>query len=135
MNDKRKQTPDVLAEILGGGQPVQPEELDAPIPQPRPKPARQTNTPQPKPAAPRHPAPPTEGWEYQVVSFQDYKGWRARFVNGKELNDWVASPLLHEYLQQASQQGWELTAASAGEPLYGSTDKHQLYFRRKARKS
>lgn len=97
----RKQTPNLLAEILGGS------ELPA---------AAETTQ--------------TSVWEYLVISFQDYKGWRARYRNGEELANWTNNPPLHEYLQQLGEQGWELAAASAGEKLYGSSDTRQLYFKK-----
>jgi hypothetical protein len=108
---KRKQTPDVLAEILGGDQQENGEMVRAP----RVKKAQAS-----EPAA----------WEYALVTFQDYKGWRPRFVNGRELRDWMSGPLIHDYLESMSEEGWELAAASAGERLYGSADSHQLYFKR-----
>jgi hypothetical protein len=129
MSDKRKQTPDVLADILGGAPPTPGDEIPAfPAPPPaKPKPAARPKTTR----APRRPSPAAPAdWQYQVVSFQDYKGWRARFVDGKELRQWPNSPLVHEYLAQMAGQGWELVTASSGERLYGLSDKHQLYFRR-----
>ncbi len=130
--DKHKQTPDILAEILGGEAPGMPAPILPDLrPETRQPPARPKRVSQPKPSAPTRPkAKPASKVEYRVVSFQDYKGWRPRFVNGKELKDWMEAPLLHEYLQQLSQEGWELAAASSGERLYGLGDKHQLYFRR-----
>ena len=132
---QRKQTPDVLAEILGGGQPGTDSELPA-IPAPRPtkvkSPTKSTAKSSAKPQSPsvRQPAAAT-GWQYRVVSFQEHKGWRAHFVDGVEIPDWTSSPILHEYLQQLAEQGWELVSAASGERLYGISDKHQLYFRRR----
>jgi hypothetical protein len=71
-------------------------------------------------------------WEYQVASFQQYHGCRLRFVDGVEHHDWASAPLMHEYLAQMAQDGWELTAACAGERLFGVNDKHQLFFKRPA---
>jgi hypothetical protein len=107
---KRKQTPDVLAEILGGS-------LDLPDAG-RPTPAL-------KPAAPER-----VQWEVAVVSFQEYKGWRPRYINGRELKDWTAGPLIHDYIAEMGEDGWEIAAASAGERLYGSADNHHIYFKR-----
>ncbi|MBP1701374.1 MAG: hypothetical protein H6Q38_481 [Chloroflexi bacterium] len=122
---KRKETPDVLAEILGGEPPAQ---LDAPITRPpvaaRRPPAKVAKTP-----APTRPATPRK-WEYLLVSFQNYQGWRPRFHNGRELDEWIYGPLIHEHLHELAEAGWELTAACAGEHVYGSADKYQLYFRR-----
>jgi hypothetical protein len=108
---KRKQTPDVLAEILGGEQQENGEIVRA---------ARAKKAQASQPA----------GWEYALVTFQDYKGWRPRFVNGREVRDWMSGPLIHDYLESMAEEGWELAAASAGERLYGSADSHQLYFKR-----
>jgi hypothetical protein len=109
MMSKRKQTPDVLAEILGGEA--------ASIEESPGRPAGSDN---------RRP----EAWEYRLVSFQDYHGWRPRYLNGRELKDWTNGPLIHDYIQSMGDEGWELLTASAGERLYGSADNHQLYFKR-----
>lgn len=113
---KRKQTPDVLADILGG----------------------ETALLEPGATHPAKSAPANSGekkqpqaWDYAIVTFQDYKGWRPRYINGRELKDWMSGSLIHEYLAAMGDEGWELAAASAGERMYGSADHHQLYFRRK----
>lgn len=109
MMSKRKQTPDVLAEILGG-EAASFEE----------NPGRLAGGDDSRP----------EAWEYRLVSFQDYHGWRPRYFNGRELKDWTSGLLIHDYIQSTGEEGWELIAASAGERLYGSADTHQLYFKR-----
>lgn len=116
---KRKQTPDVLAEILGG-EPAGEVNLHAPAGENRA--AR-------RPAI-KHAAAGLPEWEYAVVTFQDYRGWRPRYFDGLELEDWMGGPLVHEYLEQMGEEGWELAAASAGERLYGNADNHQLFFKR-----
>jgi len=121
----RKQTPDVLAEVLGGESTTLDIENITPTSRPR-----TTRTTAPRPQAPKKEKPEKQQWEYQVVSLQDYKGWRPRFANGHELKDWMNGPLIHQYIGQAGEDGWELVAASAGERLYGSSDNHQLYFKR-----
>lgn len=121
MTPQRKQTPDVLAEILGGDIP-EVKELPAPVKKAS-VPARR---PVEKPAESR-----TARWEYWVVSFQDYKGWRPRYINGNEVKNWMNGPLIHEYIEQMGDEGWELVAASAGERLFGSADHHQIYFKRR----
>ena len=73
----RKQTPDVLDEILGG-EPAWPEA--APAPRPRPAPKR---TAPPKEAS-RQPRAKHPTWEYLEVVFRDYGGYRPRYVNGQE---------------------------------------------------
>jgi hypothetical protein len=111
---KRKGTPDVLAQILGGEALLGEGPIQA----------------QPSMLVLKREEPIHQQWEYRVVTFQDYKGWRPRYQNGRELADWTGGPLLHQYLQSLGDEGWELVAASAGERLYGSTDTHQLYFKR-----
>jgi hypothetical protein len=119
----RKQTPDVLGEILGS----------VPAPSPVASPAAPPPVAsRPAPAQPLRPvAPPhKKKWEYQVASFQDHRGWRLRYIDGQEIRNWMEAPLLHEYLEQMGEEGWELAAASAGEGLYAHGDRHQLYFKR-----
>jgi hypothetical protein len=106
---KRKQTPDVLADILGGEAATTDES-------PRRLASRDNNL--------------LDAWEYRLVSFQDYHGWRPRYFNGRELKDWTNGPLIHDYIQSMGDEGWELVAASGGERLYGSADSHQLFFKR-----
>ena len=124
---ERKHTPDVLADILGATPPVEAPAGAAAPPAPRPPgppaaPAKRTQRVEPGPR-----------WKYRIVSFQDYHGWRPRFENGVEIAGWMRGPLLNEFLDQAGEDGWELAAASAGESLYGSSDKRQLYFKRSER--
>jgi Domain of unknown function (DUF4177) len=121
----RKQTPDVLAEVLGGESTTL--EIENILPTPRP---RTTKTTSPRAQAPKKEKPEKQQWEYQVVSLQDHKGWRPRFANGREFKDWMNGPLIHQYIEQAGDDGWELVAAGSGERLYGSSDNHQLYFKR-----
>jgi hypothetical protein len=124
---ERKQTPDVLADILGAS---------AASPAPLPTPARS-----PSPAARRRPAPENSSeparrtdklrrWEYVVVSCQDYHGWRPRYESGAELAGWMRGPLLHSYLQERGHEGWELVAATSGRPMFGVTDCYQLFLRK-----
>jgi hypothetical protein len=121
---ERKQTPDVLADILGAASPVEtPTGAAAP-------PATRPPNPPAVPAMKMQRAEPGPRWKYRVVSFQDYHGWRPRYENGVEIAGWMRGPLLHDFLDQAGEEGWELAAASAGESLYGSSDKRQLYFKR-----
>jgi hypothetical protein len=120
---ERKQTPDILAEILGGAPVERP-----PVARPAVKAAPRAK----KAATPATPKPSRGHWEYRVASFQQYHGCRLRFIDGIEFKNWASAPLLHEYLRQMAEQGWELAAACAGERLYGVSDKHQLFFRRPA---
>ncbi len=69
-------------------------------------------------------------WEYVLVTFHDYRGWRPRYINGHELNDWMNNPLIHEYIEKMAEDGWDLAAATGGVRMYGSADLHQIYFKR-----
>ncbi len=114
----RKQTPDVLSEILGGGSP---EPMASPPPEPPTKPKR-------KPAArkPRQPARPKQArWEYMEVVFRDYGGYRPRFVNGEEQSGWKQAPLIHDYLNQVGEEGWELVGVGGRH-----NDQMPAYFKR-----
>lgn len=114
----RKQTPDVLSEILGGGAP---EPVVPPTPRPAAAPTR-------KPAArrPRQPSQPKQAkWEYMEVVFRDYGGYRPRFVNGEEQTGWKRAPLIHNYLNQMGEQGWELVGVGGRH-----NDQMPAYFKR-----
>ena len=69
-------------------------------------------------------------WEYIIVSFQYFRGWRPRFINGYEINDWIFSPMIHDYVEKMGCDGWEIIAASSRKWMYSSSDIHQIYFRR-----
>ena len=102
----RKQTPDVLGEILGG-------EPSAPQPAPAPKPKRaSTRKPSTRKTSRRSRAKRPQ-WEYMEVVFHDYGGYRPRFVNGEEIAGWKESPLIHEYLNQMGKEGWELAGVGS----------------------
>jgi len=120
---ERKQTPDILAEVLGGGPGEQPQPVQV---------AKKTPPRQRRVATPAAPKPAKRGWEYQVASFQQNRGCRLRFIDGKQLKNWESAPLLHEYLELMAEEGWELAAVCAGERLFGVNDKHQLFFKRPA---
>ncbi len=136
---ERKQTPDVLAEILGSE--LSAPEPGAPLPvgriadlprgRPAAKPARRNPRPKPEPAV-AAPAPAVV-WEYEIVSFQEYHGWRPRFVNGHELPRWMSGPAIHDYVNQRSAEGWELAAVAGGQSMYATNDRYQVYFRRAQR--
>ena len=133
---ERKETPDILSEILS----AKPAELPALQPeQGGTQPAKAPPTEKAKPAATTKPktrrttaraAPKASGWEYRLASFQNYHGWRLRYEDGEEVADWLEAPLMHEYLAQMAEQGWELAAATSGEAMFGTSDKQQLYFKR-----
>jgi hypothetical protein len=130
----RKQTPDVLGAVLGGPRDYpafneEPPPAGAepqPAAQPLAAPARPPEQPRgpsqepatvqpqrsPRPEAAETGAPDVQPreWEYREVIFRDYRGWRTRAVNGRELGDWKRSPTLIEYLEQAGKEGWELVS-------------------------
>ena len=124
---ERKQTPDVLADILGAPLPIG-RITDLPE---RPTAARASQAKSDTTRAVEKSTPAT--WEYETVSFQDAHGWRPRFVNGRELRDWMFGPLIHDYVNQRSADGWELAAVASGQSMYGTSDRYQLYFRRPRR--
>jgi hypothetical protein len=124
----RKQTPDILAEILGGETPEMPPPAKAAPPKAKRTAPRQAAAPK---RTSETAAPPASKWEYQVVTFQDHRGWLPRFINGKETPDWINGPALDIYLAQLGDQGWELVAASSGERMYGAGDRLQLFFKRR----
>lgn len=141
----RKETPDVLGEILAGAPPVVAPLPVTPAPQPAaPAPAKPrarkstpartspATAPQPEPAS-AAPTTKPERWEYLVVSLQDHRGWRPRFINGQEVRHWTQAPLIHDYVDQLGEDGWDLVAASSGKTMYGSGDQYQLFFKRAKR--
>lgn len=132
---KRKETPDILAEILGGDEPlpaeVQPVTRSTPArPAARaPRSASAESKPRRKPDTPST-ATVTQELEYLLVSFQYHRGWRPRFHNGQELDDWLDGPPVHEHIRQLAAEGWKLVAATSGERMYAAADSYQLYFKR-----
>lgn len=131
---ERKQTPDLLGELLGGG--ASGPAAAATAPAPRPAAVKPTagqpasRLPATKETAPAPSKATAPRWEYLVVSFQEYKGWRPRYRNGEKIANWEDQPLLHDYLNQLGAEGWELAGASAGRALYGSRDEYQLFCKR-----
>ena len=127
---ERKQTPNILGEILSGSG------SSAELPAPAVPAAQPTKPPSPpQPARPARPAAAPKAadktrWEYLVVSFHAQNGWHARFINGHELKDWTRGPQLHDVLDQLGAEGWELVTLTKAEPLYGTMDRMQAYFKR-----
>ena len=101
----RKKAPDILGDILGGAPYVA---------------ATATLPPAEPPASPK----PVQ-WEYREVVFRDYRGWRARMVNGRELGDWKTAPTIVEYLETAGREGWELVNMSERH-----NNQKEAYFKR-----
>ena len=144
---ERKQSPDVLAALLSpeplSPEPLSPEPLgaerpaaDALKPAPPPAPgAQQKAAPAPDARPKRSPQPAPEpaavAWETQIVTFQEHRGWRPRYVDGVEAPNWLAGPLVHDYLNLRGADGWELAAASAAARFYGVADGLQLFLKRR----
>jgi len=59
------------------------------------------------------------------VVFRDYGGYRPRFVNGEEQTGWKRAPLIHNYLNQMGEQGWELVGVGGRH-----NDQMPAYFKR-----
>ena len=102
----RKETPDVLSEVLGG-EPAAPAKASAAPLTPEPAPPKRRA---PAQRSRRPSKPKVQAWEVREVVFRDYGGYRPRFVNGEELEGWKDGPILHEYLNQLGAEGWELVA-------------------------
>ncbi len=127
----RKQTPDILSEIMSGP-PLPPANKQIEVGKPQAGKLTRTTKNTAKLSASQRTN--RINWEYKLVSFQDYKGVRPRFVNGVEIQNWMNAPLIHEYIDQLAQEGWEIAAASSGQRLYGLSDTHQLYLKRQRSK-
>jgi hypothetical protein len=115
----RKETPDVLSEILGG-EPTAPQLVPKAPPKPEPKTPPKRRAPAKRASRPSRPK--RQIWEYQEVIFRDYGGFRPRYVNGEELADWKDGPSIHEFLNQLGRDGWELAGVGSQEnremPVY-----------------
>jgi hypothetical protein len=116
----RKPTPDILDDVLGAGDVAETDvgisvfQTASPAPKTRPTHPKAQLTPALEPA----PAPPVPvvvkpvEWEYREVIVRDYRGWRVRFVDGRERSNWKNGPTLREYLEQVGKEGWELVSLS-----------------------
>lgn len=110
---ERKETPDVLGNLFGaGGEPAAPEAENRAAAVAPPSQKRSSRKPaQARPAPPAVPAPAPAApmqWEYREVVFREFRGWRPRYVDGRERWDWKEAPVILDYLQQAGADGWEL---------------------------
>jgi hypothetical protein len=122
----RKQTPDVLSEVLGAGQAGQPEPSAVqPATESQVAPPSSGRKPATRRASSRRKAEPPR-WEYREILFRDYGGLRPRFVDGEEQEGWKRLPVIQEYLNQLGEEGWELAGV-------GSRHKDQVpfYFKRR----
>ena len=120
---ERQETPDILGSSTSTDQtaPAKPATPAAPIAS---APSFRTER------APRTATPRQTQWEYLVVSFHEQNGWHARFINGRELDNWQRGPQLHDVLDQLGEDGWELINVVKGEALYGTLDRIQAFFKR-----
>ena len=126
---ERKETPDILGAILSGATP--PGQPSAPLPVTTPQVAAVPPTPTARAErAPRASAARQTSWEYLIVSFHEQNGWHARFVNGRELENWQHGPQLHDVLDQLGADGWELINVVKSDALYGTMDRIQAFFKR-----
>jgi hypothetical protein len=127
----RKQTPNVLADLLGG-EPAGAARLEAPMPLPASiapsKPRRPRAAKPVGPGAPVRTAPAR--WEHRIASFQQHKGWRLRYLDGVEQPGWASGPQLSETIAELAADGWQIAAVCSGEALFGNLDKYQVYFKR-----
>ena len=124
---ERKGTPDILGAILSGA-----SSTDQSTPTTAAAPAAPVTPPQTfrTERAPRASAARQTRWEYLVVSFHEQNGWHARFINGHELDNWQRGPQLHDVLDQLGEDGWELINVVKVDPLYGTLDRIQAFFKR-----
>jgi hypothetical protein len=139
---KRKETPDILAQIMNGeAEPATAAALAEPA-APRKTAATSTAARRPRRSTTSHAEIKSAGrpasraadrqWEYRLVTFQYHLGWRLRFIDGVEVPDWMGSPRLHEFLSVAGNDRWELVSATSGQKMFGREDSYQLFFRRQA---
>ena len=128
----RKETPDVMGELLAG--PAIDPDISAPPIQPvtPPKPRPRRSAAAKKSALPTQTEPTStpQGWDYLIISFSNHRGWRPRYINGQEIRNWNQAPLIHDYLAQLGEDGWELVGAGGGKALYGASDHYQLFLKR-----
>ncbi len=109
----RKETPDVLGEILNATPtPATTAPAAIPVklasaPAPRPRTAGARASSGVNPSKTKRSARPSQ-WEYMSVRFRDYRGWRPRSVDDRELPGWKEGPLIQEYLNQLGVEGWEM---------------------------
>lgn len=131
----RKQTPDVLADLLGGemSRDVSDDFLIPAAPA-RPRLPKHTTPSEPQTIrAPRDvPARLLMCWEHRVASFQQHKGWRLRYLDGVQVQNWASGPRLHETIATLAADGWQVAGVCSGEALFGLLDKYQVFFKRPA---
>ena len=101
----RKQTPDVLSDVLGDV-PQTPQTRTAPEPKPvaKRKPKPQRSSPSSRSQKPR--------WEYREIVFRDYGGYRPYLVDGVAQRGWKDALPMRSYLNELGEEGWELAGLS-----------------------
>ena len=119
---ERKETPDILGQILGGI--TAPDQPAASI---GPAAAPPRSAPRRKSAAKKDDGPK---WEYLTLSFQEQQGWRGRYADGEELDHWEKGPQMSELLDALGEAGWELIALTTRDRFYGRADAVQAFFKR-----
>ena len=121
----RKETPDLLGEILNGpaksAASAQIEPMAETDPSPKPTETRTSSKPKPKTSARK----PSSRWEYMEVVFREFHGWRPRYVDGNELADWKEQPEIADFLNQLGQDGWEMVGI-----VNARRNMRDAYFRR-----
>jgi len=126
----RKETPDILGNVLGGP-PAKPARVPDIMPDPERKkaPARRTRKKAGTAAAPKvkaaakstskktadkkstAPVARTDAWEYLDVMFYDYGGYVVRYIGGKEMSDWKRRNAgMSDYINRLGGKGWELVS-------------------------
>lgn len=136
---ERKPTPDILGGLLAGDLAQVSKEADPRSAidirkkvvgegtgsNPRAKSGEQKRT------AKRSTAPGGGKLEQRVASFQEHRGWRLRYEDGLEVRDWTTGRTMLEYITEMNAAGWEITAASSGQAMFGALDQYQIFFKRR----
>ncbi|GEM_PF-1201371 len=71
--------------------------------------------------------PPPDRWEYLFVNggfgpaSDPNAEWRARYINGVEIENWFKGPTIYEYANIMGEQGWELISV----PITSSQNANQ----------
>ena len=100
----RKETPDVLGEILSSE--AEATAVPAATSPKTTSTAKQTRSRPKKKNSKTEPSFPR--WQYIEVIFHNYRGYRPRYINGQEIENWRHGPIIHEYLNEIGEKGWEL---------------------------
>lgn len=102
----RKETPDVLGDILNGptATPVPASVVASPTPESAAKPKAKAR----RVASAKGAKPVGTEWTYMEVIFREFRGWRPRFVDGEELDGWKEEPVIVDYLKVLGRDGWEM---------------------------